>query len=233
MADEAKRGRAAFAPSDDQRAMATGALADGESIASIASRLKISAPTFRRAFADEIETDAQRRRSAASDPATLPLMSAPFAEGSADLAPSVPRRGRPRYKPTREDRITVAQLVAMGWPQKDIAAVLEISEPTLARGFRDELHLGALKKEKETVAAMFRAANKGSVPAQKELLARFDAAKLERLGESMRAAAPEPKKPAPESAGKKVLAAQAASEVITDSDWADLLKPGAETAGTA
>jgi AraC-like DNA-binding protein len=123
--------------------------------------------------------------------------------------------------------------MAIGWTQKDIAAVLAISEPTLARAFKIELRLGALQKEAETIKALFRAANKGQVAAQKELLARFDAAKLERLGESMRAAAPEPKKPAPESAGKKVLAAQAASEVITDSDWADLLKPGAETAGTA
>ena len=48
-------------------------------------------------------------------------------------------KGGTKYKPTDQDRRTVAAMVGVGIPQNDICAVLDVTVPTLHKHFRKEL----------------------------------------------------------------------------------------------
>lgn len=77
---------------------------------------------------------------------------------------------RPSYKPTADQRRTVAIAAAAGMSHAEIAAGLEISRPTLYKHFELELSVGAIKKRFEVLKFMHTAASKGNVAAQKALL---------------------------------------------------------------
>lgn len=69
--------------------------------------------------------------------------------------------GRPEYKPSEADRQRVFILVASGVPQEHIARVLEISEHTLRKYYREELDNGVVEANRMVAASLFSTAIKG------------------------------------------------------------------------
>lgn len=61
-----------------------------------------------------------------------------------DIRPPRRHRGRPKWQPTRPQRLAVKEAASRGLQQDLIAALIGISESTLKRRCADELHLGAL-----------------------------------------------------------------------------------------
>lgn len=197
-----------------------------QTLAHIATAIGISIPTLRKAFAAEI-ADVEQRRAADADAETAPLLAlAAKAKKQRRRRPS-PSRGRPAYEPNMTDRETVTLLVADNWKQDDIAAVIGVSTPTLTKAFANEIHTGALKKRAETLRLLNSAAKRGNVTAQRALLDRLDVAQLHRLGDTFTRPDAEPGKAKPETVGKKIAAAQEARDVLADSEWSDVLRPGA------
>jgi len=217
-------GRAAWSPTDDQRALVRQMAAAGDVHEAIAAALDISVPTLRKHCADEL-----RDRMGADN---LFAAAGDQAPAGAPRAPTLKRPGaggRKRYQPLARDRERVAALVAAGMPVGDIARALDITAPTLRRHFRDELATGGARKRAEVIDALFRAALKGSVAAQKlaiEMMDRADLGELSRnLGQGAAAsAAPEAERAEP--LGKKAQADQDARGVIEKSRWAGLLAGG-------
>jgi len=227
MAKENKQlrpGRAAWSPTDEQRALVRQMAVAGEGHDAIAAALEISVPTLRKYCADELRDrmGAHNLFAAAGDqpPAGAPIVPRPKRPGAG---------GRKRYQPLTRDRERVSALIASGMPIADIARALDITEPTLRRHFREELATGSARKRAEVIDALFRSAIKGNVAAQKvaiEMMDRADLGELSRnLGQSAPApAAPEQERPAP--LGKKAQADQDAQSVIETGKWASLLPGG-------
>lgn len=67
-------------------------------------------------------------------------------------------KGRPPFKPNEETRKSVEMMSAVGIPQADIAKVLNTSEPTLRKYFRDELDNAAIKANTKVGGALFNKA---------------------------------------------------------------------------
>ena len=60
------------------------------------------------------------------------------------------KRGRPSKEPTQEDRAKVSELLAKKVPVTDIAAIFQMSAPTLRKYFRDEFFTGKKIADKFT-----------------------------------------------------------------------------------
>lgn len=82
--------------------------------------------------------------------------------------------GRPEFQPTAAQRKRVAILAAGGMAHEQIAAALRISRTTLLKHFDEELTKGAADRKAEVLDALFRAAKKGNVAAQKAFLQRAE-----------------------------------------------------------
>lgn len=118
--------------------------------------------------------------------------------------------GRPEYKPTQSVRRKVAILAGGGMTQRDIAAALGISHPTLVKYFAHELTDGAKEKRATIVAALYRKAAKGSVPAAREYMKHVSAPD---------GLAPQPAQPDGIKAGRD----RAAKTAHEGSEWAAVL----------
>jgi len=108
------------------------------------------------------------------------------------------------------DRQMVSIAAAAGIHYTDIAEGLGISVPTLLERFATELSAGAHRHRMEILCAMFAAAKKGSVSAQRAFLALTPTPK------------PAAREPAP---GKKAQAEAASKTAAAGTSWEDLLKP--------
>lgn len=224
---ETKRGRAAFVPSEEQRAAVQRMASERLGHPVIAAEIGISVPTLRKVFAAELKErlGAENLFAAAGDPAP-----------AREPAPARPKRagagGRQRYQPEKADREKVAVLVSSGLSVEQIARAMALSEPTLRRAFKVELETGAIRKRAEMLVALHRTALKGNVAAQKEALAIMDRANLEELQNQLRGKGksdPAPSSPAPaappptDALGKKEQANLDAHGVVTQGPWSQLI----------
>lgn len=216
----AKRGRAAFVPTDEHRSIVRSMAAAGATRSEMAERIGISLPTLRSAFADELADRPDDAQSSLFDEAVIEAVQA---------TPAVPKRrpgsgGRKKYRPTSAERDKVSLLAATGQPFEAIGRVLGISVPTLRRAFKAELETAISVKMSEVLLAMHKSAMSGNVQAQTKLLERFDRAALAKISEGMTktddTAPTPPKQPA---LGKKEQALQGAADVALDSEWSGLL----------
>jgi len=91
-----------------------------------------------------------------------------------------PKRGRPSYRPSIEDRQTVEELKFVGESDNTIARALGIDPDTLRKHFAGELADGHSQRRKEVIGLLFKSARDGNVAAQK---------KLEEMGKAAGAAA--------------------------------------------
>lgn len=135
------------------------------------------------------------------------------------------QRGRPKFRPTDEQRDQVEILVSGGMTHEDIATAIGISKPTLEKHFRDELAHGGPKKRAEVLGMLYAAARKGNVTAQKKLheITGVQAAAAEWEAATGPSAAP---KSAPSGKlGKKEQARIAAATAGEGSEWGDDLNP--------
>lgn len=119
--------------------------------------------------------------------------------------------GRPPFEPTDEMRERVSIAAGAGMSHEEIAIGLGISRPTLTKYFEAELSEGAYARRLDVVEAMYRAAMKGNVTAQRTYIEMTPRA----------AAAPEPKAP---KVGKKEQADLDAKTAAEGTEWSTLLR---------
>ena len=120
------------------------------------------------------------------------------------------------FEPTAKQRREVAIAAGAGTSHEEMALGLGISRPTLEKHFAYELTTGAYRKRQDALNAMFKAAKKGNVAAQKAYLSMTPAA----------AAPPLPAEPVPE--GKKAQRQADAKTAQAGTGWETLL-PAAPT----
>lgn len=219
---ETKRGRAAFVPSDEQRATVRQMASKRLGHPVIAAEIGISVPTLRKAFAEELKD-----RLAGGNLFAAAAEEIPAPQPAPPRAKRPGSGGRKRFEPQKADREKVAVLVSSGLTAEQIARAMDLSEPTLRRAFKAELETGAIRKRAEVLVAMHRSALKGNVAAQKEALAIMDRARLEQLQDEVRGKGAPAKSdtPSAEPLGKKEQAQLDAHGVVTKGPWADLVRP--------
>ncbi len=120
---------------------------------------------------------------------------------------------RPQYKPTAAQRRSVSIAAGAGVSHEEIAIGLGIAKMTLQKHFAYELTEGAYRRRQEVLEAMFRAAKKGNVAAQKAYAALMPKVAAPPL--------PPERQEVPE--GKKAQAAADAKTAQAGTEWADLL----------
>jgi hypothetical protein len=114
--------------------------------------------------------------------------------------------GRPAFKPTQRMRDQVEIGSAAGLSHTQLAAVLNISRPTLESNFVDKLKNGRARKLLQSLCALDRAQQRGSVAAAKFLVNVFhQGAPGQRVG-------------------KKEQKARDAAEALQHSPWRDLIR---------
>lgn len=124
------------------------------------------------------------------------------------------RRGRPQHIPTQENRNKVSMMLAWGWSNERIAAVLRCTLPTLRKHYFSELKFREVARDRLTMehaSMLWRLGKDGNVAALREfdrVMERNDRMEVER---SM-AAAPADRQAA-ERVGKKVEDARRAIDV--------------------
>lgn len=217
---ERKPGRAAFVPTEDQRATVARMATERLGHPVIAEEIGVSVPTLRKAFAAEL-----KERLAADNL----FVAAGVPSPDPAEAPARPKRrgagGRKRYKASDRDREKVAVLVSSGMTVDEISRVMALSEPTLRRHYAAEIETGALRKRADVLVALHRTALKGNVAAQKEAIAIMDRARLEQLQDQVRGkATPKPEAASTDPIGKKEQAQLDAHNVVEVSDWANLVR---------
>jgi hypothetical protein len=80
---------------------------------------------------------------------------------------------RPKLTPTREQRIQVKSMAAVGTPHEDIAMKIGIRSPkTLRKHYRKELDLAAIDANASVGGALYKRAMAGNTDAQKFWLER-------------------------------------------------------------
>jgi DNA-binding CsgD family transcriptional regulator len=201
MAGEPKRrGRPPHQPSDDSRALVREMVAAGRTVDDIALAVGISEPTLRAHYPQELATP-------------RPQITFPFAATPTAPQPARDRAGRPPHVPDADSRRRVEVLVAAGMPQWQIAAAIEVSEPTLREHYAQELETGGARKRAELLVSLFDAGTAGNVSAVRAFLAQPVA-----LNDP-----PPPPPPKPDPLGKKEAAQLAALSAESGTDWAHLL----------
>jgi hypothetical protein len=73
--------------------------------------------------------------------------------------------GRPKFKPTDEQRRIVETMAGYGIPETGIAAFLSISAKTLRKHFRRELDIGIINANAAVTQCLFKLATSGKCPA--------------------------------------------------------------------
>ena len=78
----------------------------------------------------------------------------------------------PPFRPSSEQRERVGVLAASGLSEDAIARALDISRPTLRKHFREEMLTERAERRAQVLLAMYKAAIRGNVAAQKAWLKR-------------------------------------------------------------
>lgn len=125
---------------------------------------------------------------------------------------------QPAFNPTPKLRRSVSIAAGAGVSHEEIALGMGISRPTLEKYFAFELTTGAYQRRQEVLDAMFRAAKKGNVAAQKAYAALTPKP----------AAPPLPQPGATDKlpVGKKARAQADATTAQAGTDWETLLPAG-------
>lgn len=217
---EKRPGRAAFVPSDEQRATVRRMASERLVHPVIADEIGISVPTLRKVFAEELR-DRVSSGGLFGDGADFAQTPVPATEK--------PRRrgsgGRKPWRPSSADHEKAAVLVAAGMGAEQLARIFDKAEPTIRKHFAAEIDTGALRKRAEVIAAMHRNALKGNVAAQKEMLAIMDRADLTALQDQVRGkSSAKPEAPAPDPVGKKEQAQLDAHGVVMRGPWSTLVR---------
>jgi hypothetical protein len=124
---------------------------------------------------------------------------------------------RPTFKPTAAQRRTVSIAAGGGMAHADIAEALGISRPTLLKHFEVELSVMAKLRRMEVLQAMFVAAKKGNVAAQKAFVAMTPTSAVPPLPAEF-------EKPKAAAVGKKEQAQAEAQVAHVGTEWEELLK---------
>lgn len=126
--------------------------------------------------------------------------------------PRVKGRGRPEHQATPKKAIRVLSLLALGRSEKDVAAAIGCSLPTLRKYYFSDPRIKAAKLvvEGDLMAALAAEAGNGNVSAIKELLKRLDKATIEQLADRVVERGRQGKLPK----GKKVAEREAAQEAV-------------------
>ncbi len=74
------------------------------------------------------------------------------------------KMGRPSYIPNDKDRKQVQTLSGMGVPCADIAALIELSEPTMRKYYQHELDTGYVQANAQVAQSLFRQATDKDKP---------------------------------------------------------------------
>jgi hypothetical protein len=123
-------------------------------------------------------------------------------------------RGRPEHLWTRENSNKVLLAFARGLSAKDAAMSIGVSVPTLRKIYFSEVEKrrdARLRLEITQLARLNGLAEKGSVPAEKELMKQMDRLRQRDLAQALASAAPASAKGKP--LGKKESALRAAEAV--------------------
>lgn len=153
----------------------------------------------------------------------VPSPPAPSAVPPADPPPRRPRARRapsPPHVPRDDQRAVARALASVGVPHEVIAGKLSVDLKTLHRHYGTELEEGTAEANAQVVAALFKAATQGSVPAAKWWT-------QTRLGWRERGDAP-PSRPARDAVPRKTAAKKV--EDMTDEELITLAARLAETA---
>lgn len=135
-----------------------------------------------------------------------------------------PGAGRKPFKATSVQRMDVQSMRAEGMSTERIAAAMNIPLRTLQRHFAREIELGADRERIRLLRQLRRAANKGSVPAIRELLRRNDmgAGSAERFAQEGKPVE-RPLRALPK--GKKEIAREEALSAHVGTEWDEDLAP--------
>ncbi|MFC3693112.1 hypothetical protein [Chenggangzhangella methanolivorans] len=134
------------------------------------------------------------------------------------------RRGRPKHKPTEQSRMVVQVMSAVNKRNGEIAEAIGISEPTLRKAYKSELHNGRAQIRAEVLFRMMEQVRAGNVSAMNLILRQFDQADVTEAARYFDGA--EPPQPRQTQIGKKEAAAEAATTAGVGTDWGDDLHPG-------
>jgi hypothetical protein len=75
------------------------------------------------------------------------------------------RAGRPRHRPTDEQRRQATLLSGYGIPQEQIATMLQLDPKTLRKFYRRELDVGAIQANAAVAQSLFQMATRDKIPA--------------------------------------------------------------------
>ena len=75
------------------------------------------------------------------------------------------KRGRPAFQPTDEQRETVQAMTSYGIPEREIAAVIGVSQKTITKYFPEERATGTAKANAQVAQSLFKQAVEGNVGA--------------------------------------------------------------------
>jgi hypothetical protein len=73
-----------------------------------------------------------------------------------------PKRGRPNYEPTEEDRLKVSRMARLGFSQSDIAKVFALAPKTLRKHFRKELTISGIEATVDVIETLYKMATSGT-----------------------------------------------------------------------
>lgn len=127
-----------------------------------------------------------------------------------EVIPEKQKRGQPAFKPTSKHRNDVMLFKAAGLSEEAIAASLKISQNTLRKYFAVELEMARGVQRAKNLRRMVKAADKGSVSAQKALHVLFDKGAQEELAREDFGA----EKAAPVTAAEKVRSRITKKELV-------------------
>ena len=219
MSDKEKKGRKPYIPTPDQRERVRAMVADeGADVPAIAAALDLSPPTVRKAFAEEL-----------IPPAPL-LEAAPVHQAPARCRRK-PKRTKPRYTPSHDDRRRVVLWLAASIdrpPLELLAERLSISVPTFRQAFAAELADATARARLALIDRLQAASQSGNVTATQTLLDMVEKRAINdqarRFGEAETETSAMPTRPA--KVGKKLAADIDARTAASAPEWNDLLKPG-------
>jgi hypothetical protein len=129
---------------------------------------------------------------------------------------------RPEYEPSKFDRDKVEIWAASGMSQEAMAAALGIARGTLTKHFEVEMTTGAAKRQAKVMEALYSAAMRGNVSAQKAFLSGAGLAPTMRP--PVPPAPPASDEPAADKLGKKESAVLAAQTAHEGTGWAGLVR---------
>lgn len=119
--------------------------------------------------------------------------------------------GRPSFEPTERDIRTVQMMAAYGIPQAQIAAVVGVSVPTLAKHFQEVLAKSAIEANARVAGALFRMATTDHPKAVTAAIFWLKCRAGWTEGD-------------PDAMGKKARAAEAAKTAGAGTEWGDDLR---------